>query len=389
MNFDVGGLLNNVGLGAITGMTKAFKREQEEQDWLNQYGWFGSLINAQKKEHEYMARNKERIPMILEYMTGPLNPQNGKYSNSQYQNDTSNRKAITMYINPSRLQFNNQKLTQKSVTRGGIFYHHWGDDHTIMSLSGDLGLSSMSGVKKLDEVYRMSGNLLAYGENSSAPVYWDGNTDLMNDIMSGNWEGAATKLLTGKMSISDFMSAAKTQTIGAAMDAITGRRNNGLQSNKVAQKIGGATAGALQKVTGDMSKNTTIVSGDGKYTNSANNILGGLAGSLGEKLGGSIGNMFTNSSGCLDYLDENVVKFADAFGGFSDIMDELEDPWRPRLVWIYFEDHVYIGHFQSFNYTRDASSVNIHYEMSFVIQREVILTSFQSSQPSFIPAQII
>ena len=46
-----------------------------------------------------------------------------------------------------------------------------------------------------------------------------------------------------------------------------------------------------------------------------------------------------------------------------------------------------MGHFQNFNYTRDAASVNIHYEMSFVIQREVIITSYAPTLPGFVPAE--
>lgn len=385
MNIDAGGLFNNLGGGLIGGIVDEFKKEQAEQDWLNEHGWFGSLLDGQKKENEYMALNKERIPMILEYLTGPLAAdKNDKYSMQQYQNDTSNRCAITMYINPSRLQFNNQKLTQKSVTRGGIFYHHWGDDHTIMSLSGDLGLSSMSGVKKLDEVYRMSGNLLQYSENTAAPVYWDGDTDLMNAIYEGDYGKALGQVISGKKSLTDLMQAAKRHTVGAAIDAVTGRKNNGLQGSKVAGACAGAAGGAMQKINGTLEGRTTIFQDSGKYQDLANNVVGGAVESLGKSLGGKLGKTITNRSGCLDYLDENVVKYADVFGGFSDIIDELEDPWRPRLIWIYFEDHVYIGHFQSFNYTRDAASVNIHYEMQFVIQREIILTgSYNSVQPGF------
>ena len=115
-----------------------------------------------------------------------------------------------------------------------------------------------------------------------------------------------------------------------------------------------------------------------------NAFLNKAVSKLGEKIGNKIYGRKT--SGALDYLDNNVLSFEDAFGGFSDIIDELEDPWRPRLVTIYFEDHVYIGHFQSFNYTRDAASVNIHYDLSFVIQREVIITSYKPTLPGFLPA---
>lgn len=115
-----------------------------------------------------------------------------------------------------------------------------------------------------------------------------------------------------------------------------------------------------------------------------NAFLNSAVSKLGSKIGDKIYGRKT--SGALDYLDENVVTYAAAYNGFSDIIDELQDPWRPRLVWLYFEDHVYIGHFQSFNYTRSAESVNIHYEMSFVIQREVIITSYKPTLPGFLPA---
>ena len=391
----MGGLVNNLAAGVTTGVIDQLTKEQEEESWMNRHGWFGSLADGQWKENEYMAANKERIPMILEYLTGPLEADaDGKYTEEQFKKSGErggNRCAITMYINPSRLQFNNNKLVQKSITRGGIFYHHWGDDHTIMSLSGDLGLSSMSGVKRLDEVYRMSGNLLAYGENSAAPTYWDSNTDLMNALANGDYAGALQMAVANKMSMSDFMQVARQHTVGAAIDGVTGRKNNGLQSSKTAQACQGAAAGAVQKVTdpqkGILGGGMSILpnASNNAYTGIADGILGGAVQAMGNSVGTKIGKSLTKTTGCLDYLDENVVSFQDSYGGFSDIMDELEDPWRPRLIWIYFEDHVYIGHFQSFNYTRDAASVNIHYEMSFVVQREVIITSYKSKQPGFVP----
>lgn len=379
----IGGIFNK----AQSNMTA----DAEEDSWSNKTGWFGSLIDAQRYSNSViMAANKERLPFIIEYMTGPI----GEYEHTQsgYKN-SSNRKAITMYINPSRMQFNNQKITSEVITRGGIFYHHWGDKNTVLSISGDLGLSGMSGVKKLDEVYRMSGVLLAYGENTQGPVYYDGDTDFMNKIASGDWTGAITDVISGKVSLRQAGSAAITHTIGAAQDAITGRRNNGLQSSKIAQKVTSVTGNAVKKVKGVLASgsqdNPIFINGydengrpkSSAITNVANAALGTMVNKLGEKIGGKLYSR--QGQGALDYLDENIVTYQDAFGGFSDISDELFDPWRPRLITLYFEDHVYIGHFQSFNYTRDAASVNIKYDMSFVIQREIILTSFAPSLPGF------
>lgn len=69
----------------------------------------------------------------------------------------------TFYINPQRLSIQTQKIKSKAITRGGIVYHHWGDDHWTMSLSGTTGLSGMTGILKLENAYRASGTLLKYG----------------------------------------------------------------------------------------------------------------------------------------------------------------------------------------------------------------------------------
>ena len=162
---NVGNIATNIGSNivgsAISKMVGNASADEDEKSWYNENGWFGSLIDAQKYGNSVvMGANRERIPMIIEYMTTPVGDL--EHTQEGYKN-ASNRMAITMYINPSRMQFNNQKVIGESITRGGIFYHHWGDKNTVLSISGDLGLSSMSGVKKLDEVYRMSGVLLAYG----------------------------------------------------------------------------------------------------------------------------------------------------------------------------------------------------------------------------------
>lgn len=69
---------------------------------------------------------------------------------------------VTFYINPQRLSVQTQKVKSKVITRGGIAYHHWGDDHWTMSLSGTTGLSGMNGILHLENAYRASGTLLKY-----------------------------------------------------------------------------------------------------------------------------------------------------------------------------------------------------------------------------------
>lgn len=371
-------IFNNVGSAIGGALMSNINKSSEEESWMNRTGWFGSYAGAQEKINEYMAANKERIPMVIEYLTGPGKSKGG-----------SNRKAVTMYINPSRLQFKNQKVKSKTITRGGIFYHHWGDDNMVMSLSGSCGYSGMSGIKKLDEIYRMSGVLLAYDENSQGPVYTDGDTDLLNDIMKGDFSGALGQLISGKKKFSDFAKAAKRHAIGGAIDAITGRKNSGLQSSKIAQKVRGTIAGGMQNMREGIGKTAAGIFGDSKIGTAAAGVFAGAVEGYATGLAAKALGMSDRRKGALDYLDENVVTFEDAYSGFSDIIDELEDPWRPRQVWIYFEDHVYIGHFDSFNYSRVAETPNISYEMSFTVIREIVITSYSPSLPGFVPAQIV
>jgi hypothetical protein len=57
-------------------------------------------------------------------------------------------------------------------------------------------------------------------------------------------------------------------------------------------------------------------------------------------------------------------------GGFVTINDELKDEWLPRKITIYFEARAYVGHFESFNYARDAQTNLISYDMRFVIEKQ-------------------
>jgi hypothetical protein len=70
--------------------------------------------------------------------------------------------------------------------------------------------------------------------------------------------------------------------------------------------------------------------------------------------------------------DNSTINRDDVVAGMADLMDELEDEWRPRQIFIYFEDRVYIGHFDSFTYSRQAETPVIQYEMKFTIIRQII-----------------
>lgn len=99
---------------------------------------------------DMLAKLKQKKPVIFEYVK---NASNGVIEWA---------KPIELYVNPNRISISTQKLKGKQVTRGGIFYNMWGDDHWTMQISGVTGLSGMKGIEQLEEAYHASGTLLRY-----------------------------------------------------------------------------------------------------------------------------------------------------------------------------------------------------------------------------------
>ena len=73
---------------------------------------------AQMASDRYMSL-KERIPMCIEYYATP-----------------EERKSITMYVNPENMSISTAKVKQKVFTRGGIYFHHYGDDVWTLKING-------------------------------------------------------------------------------------------------------------------------------------------------------------------------------------------------------------------------------------------------------------
>lgn len=335
-----------------------FIKSQEDDEWLNKNS---SLFEAQKKANDLMDNNKERIPMVIEYLEQP----------------GGERISTTMYINPSRINMSTQKVTSKVITRGGIFYHHWGDDHWQMQLSGTVGFAGMEGIKKLEQIYNMSGVLLAYGTNSYGPVYVDGTSNFLDQLAKGDFVGAVGTLLKGgvKNIAGQFLNQAKA---GLA-SAITGKGNAAMRSSAVYNKATNMFGAGVDKINKALGENGTLSIGS---SGSGSSFLGQVGGAL-------LGNMISKRLGLGNDIDTQVVDFNTAQQGWADINDELEDPWRPRQIWIYFEDRVYIGHFDAFSYQRVAETPLINYEMRFTVIRQVIVTSFKPKKPEFKPAQSV
>lgn len=343
-------LINNIGdIPAVGNWLKQQEADEEYESWMNRNTWFGSLQTAQEISNRYMKNHTERIPMVIEYYASP-----------------GDRVSVTMYINPNRISVTQQKIKSKAVTRGGIFYNHWGDDNPVMQLGGSVGLSGMSGIKKLEKIYHISGVLLAYGEDFTGPVYVDPETNLINDIMNGGIMGAIGSVMKG--GIKGVKNGLAKIGKAALKTAITGKADPMLRNNKAYNKAVGYMAAGVSKINGMLQSATRIPGSSSTGGSLAAIALQSVASSL----------LGKNKSS----QDSQVVSWNDASAGWADINDELMDPWRPRPIWILFEDRVYIGHFDSFTYNRVAATPDITYDMKFTILREIVITTYSPNLPT-------
>ncbi len=62
--------------------------------------------------------------------------------------------VINMYINPQRINYKYSKLINTERTKGGFISQMWGENLTIISLSGHTGSSGIEGINVLREIYR-------------------------------------------------------------------------------------------------------------------------------------------------------------------------------------------------------------------------------------------
>ncbi len=320
--------------------------------------------------------------------------------------------SIEMYINPQRMQFSSQKIIGKTPTRGGIFYHHWGEDHPTMQLSGTVGLSGMKGIEQLEKIYHYSGTLLKYRDIG---MHYGTLTDTGKKVLGSNIENKSNSLS------SRIKSAGIGSDVRDKLDSDAGlldfmEKSAGYQQNskdlsldikkyydtylEVSQKQqeGIVSRNNLKNVADGVTAKTF----KGYHDSTINNISRDIVDSL---INYGKLSAVTNSEDIEDYDKEYIIEHMNSvnnarkkimsehsndvqemldnwssFGdtmvfGWEDISDQILDLWRPRQVFIYFEDRVYIGFFNSFNWIRVAEHPLINYDISFTVTRKIILTS--------------
>lgn len=399
---------------------------------------------AQMAADRYMSL-KERVPMSFEYYETP-----------------QSKKEVVMYLNPETMSLSTQKVKQKVFTRGGIYFHHYGDDVWMLSMKGTVGYAQMKGIEALAEVYHNSGALLKYQNITESTVHTNQITTL-DDSSSLNVESISSLLgdLAGSSSsISKYLG----KVIGTATDAI-GITGNG--SNSLVAKLTGDKASAshnanlfsaitsgfsnVMKTSGIINNFSNLSSAVNKVTGSPTNFKGyfsSIFNTLKQTMGTTSSDILSSMSidwaaslvsasprsdslsnvmsqlnygvtngftSILEMLNGNfssaataalpdgatagnyyvlgkitaselnnivgtVKSFNDsqtidknkASANWSDIEDQLTDPYRPRQVIIYFDDRIYIGHFENFTWTRTSQNLLIYYDMKFVVTRMII-----------------
>ena len=210
------------------------KNVQSTQAYIQNFARYNNYLTcnlgmAQMAADRYMSL-KERIPMSFEYYATP-----------------SQKKEVVMYINPENMSISTAKVKQKVFTRGGIYFHHYGDDIWTMKISGTCGYAQMRGIEALEEIYFNSGTLLKY-------------TNVAADTVHTNKITTATQA-----------------TNASIQDSLDKLRSSGKVGNYLA-KVFGTIADGLGYTKGK----------DGKTDNSIATKLG--------KHGGLLGKIFNNSS---------------------------------------------------------------------------------------------
>ena len=358
-------------------------------------------LSALDYANSYMAL-KQRSPMTVEYYNKDIST--GKVK----------AKTITLYINPERMSISNQKIIAKATTREGIFYHHWGDGDATMTLTGTTGLSGMAGIKQLEEIYHASGTLLRYNNFIPTQVYGDVSdfntlnysdpVDVATKVSNSNYSDSTItniqqKLLnysSNKLNNSNHVyecinyldvyksNSQLTNFLKNDLPYIYNDVNNAdKQSYKHYREYFNLLLNELNSAVPTLSNDIKVniayeLSLQKLYSNLENNDFNNTISNTGANtLSSMIDFQSARDKALSEYLNEikefnkrdaeirNLLK-----SGFINLTDELADEWLPRKITIYFESRAYIGHFESFNYNRDAKTNLINYDMKFVITKQ-------------------
>jgi len=61
---------------------------------------------------------------------------------------------VKMYVNPNNITITDRKIIQRDRTKGGYTLQYWGEELTVIRLTGTTGSAGIEGINVLHEVYR-------------------------------------------------------------------------------------------------------------------------------------------------------------------------------------------------------------------------------------------
>lgn len=216
-------------------------------------------------------------------------------------------------------------------------------------------------------------------------------TNSIGSAEDGLLKGLNAKNLTGvgKLAQTAITNPEAFAQVGANINGIFGAQTaddvkDAIKGDLITSLIDGtASTSSLSDVMGNLSGNVT--SGVSSILSLLNgDIEGATTTTL--PTTATAGNYYTLSRICTGELNNivksvqnvtkaNTINKAEAAKNWADIKDVLTDLYRPRQVFVYYDDRVYIGHFASFNWNRDAKThLLIYYDLKFTVTRQVILT---------------
>lgn len=402
------------GIFANISTSSEYKNWFNSNAGLNEESPFGVSTTTSPSTIEmsnaYMAL-KQRRPFVLEYYAkaGDTTP-----------------KSITMYINPEKLSFSNTKIIGKAITRGGIFYHHYGDDHGTLQLSGTTGLSGMTGIKILEELYFASGTLLRYNNFMPNQTYANVDTFEIYDYKdpvataityssrgytSENQARAINSRMASAMSYDevdtnpyescsyiieslsknynlDNYTTIMLNTVASYMIELDSK--NSLTYSQYYQKTKQLLAERCQNYDDSVITEWAYEICMNKYNEmqSTREANAAMINTYGLSSQSSISTRATVNSNIrsarsftidrTNALKNHLANIKNSYardqqirnslrGGLNNIKDILQDKWLPRLITIYFENNAYLGFFETFNYNRDAKTNLVNYDLKFVI----------------------
>jgi len=83
------------------------------------------------------------------------------------------RDVVPIYVNPQSISIRDNKIIQKTLTKGGYVIQYWGEELSTMSVNGTTGSAGIEGIHILRDIYRneqirMKDQLLTKLENKTS-----------------------------------------------------------------------------------------------------------------------------------------------------------------------------------------------------------------------------